>query len=237
MTQPPSTLAAHDRYTEKPYRGSSHWWVYQQLESLPTSEALVDIGAGSGCVGSQARNLGFCSLFAVEIDPQTREHLAPTYTKVEDSIDRFAPSTFATAVLLDVLEHVPDPERMLKEVLTRMQNNGVLFISVPNIAHWSIRLMLLFGYFPKMEKGPLDRTHLHFFTLDTMRDFLGGFPELRVEEVSVSIAPYELLLPKWVGDSPVFELLRSIRLGIARRLPRLFGYQLLFRIRVVRPHP
>ena len=97
--------------------------------------------------------------------------------------------------------------------------------------------MLLFGYFPKMEKGPLDRTHLHFFTLDTMRDFLGGFPELRVEEVSVSIAPYELLLPKWVGDSPVFELLRSIRLGIARRLPRLFGYQLLFRIRVVRPHP
>ena len=52
----------------------------------------------------------------------------------------------------------------LREAATE---DATFIISVPNVAHMAVRLMLLFGYFPKMERGILDRTHLQFFTKDT----------------------------------------------------------------------
>ena len=73
-----------------------------------------------------------------------------------------------------MLEHTPDPVAVLKQLREAATDDATFIISVPNVAHLAVRLMLLFGKFPKMERGILDRTHLQFFTKDTALDMLQG---------------------------------------------------------------
>jgi len=73
---------------------------------------------------------------------------------------------FDLILCLDVLEHLVDPwgavDRLVREQLGR---GGTLLISVPNVRHHSVLLpLLLRGKWEYQDHGPLDRTHLRFFT-------------------------------------------------------------------------
>lgn len=46
---------------------------------------------------------------------------------------------------------------------------GAVLASVPNVAHWTVRLRLLQGRFEYAESGIMDATHLRWFTADTVR--------------------------------------------------------------------
>lgn len=72
----------------------------------------------------------------------------------------------------DTLEHVPNPEAVLAEIRSQLADDGTLVVSVPNIANWTIRLSLLAGRFSYSDRGILDRTHLRFFTVATLRKLL-----------------------------------------------------------------
>lgn len=67
-------------------------------------------------------------------------------------------------ILGDVLEHLKEPEYILKEIKHWLKPNGHIIISVPNIMHISVIEPLLHGDFPYRDEGILDRTHLKFFT-------------------------------------------------------------------------
>lgn len=67
-------------------------------------------------------------------------------------------------VLADVLEHVPDPLRVLRHVHSLLNPGAQIVVSVPNVAHISTRLQFLFGRFQYVERGLLARTHLQCFT-------------------------------------------------------------------------
>jgi SAM-dependent methyltransferase len=67
-------------------------------------------------------------------------------------------------LLLDVLEHLVDPDKALAQIMEIMTEDGTVIISLPNVAHLSVSLPLLFrGRFDYTDAGILDRTHLHFF--------------------------------------------------------------------------
>ena len=72
----------------------------------------------------------------------------------------------------DTLEHLPDPVTVLTDLRRSLKPDGTLIISMPNIANWSIRLSLLFGRFEYADRGILDRTHLRFYTPNTVTDML-----------------------------------------------------------------
>ncbi len=68
-------------------------------------------------------------------------------------------------LFLDVLEHFADPCAVLASYIALLQPGGTVIVSVPNIAHYSVSLPLLFRRrFDYAEAGILDRTHLQFFT-------------------------------------------------------------------------
>jgi hypothetical protein len=81
-----------------------------------------------------------------------------------------------------------------------------------------------------MEKGILDKTHLHFFTRDTAEATLRE-AGLRVEAASVTGVPLEEL---WRGGEGrlLFRAMRKMQHAALAVLPRLFGYQWVF---VARP--
>ena len=111
----------------------------------------------------------------VELNPTWAQMARPYYRDVWASTIEAAPlpeKAYKLIVCADVLEHTADPGAVLQRLRRAGTDDAVFIVSVPNVAHLAVRLMLLLGRFPKMERGPLDRTHLHFFTRETARDMV-----------------------------------------------------------------
>ena len=68
----------------------------------------------------------------------------------------------------DVLEHLRDPWRLLARIRQVIPSDGCIVASVPNAQHWSVQARLAIGDFRYADGGLMDRTHLRWFTRQTM---------------------------------------------------------------------
>jgi len=65
----------------------------------------------------------------------------------------------------DILEHLIDPENVLKELTKNLKPGGKVIISLPNVAHIELFVQVYIkGTWPKNPRGIFDRTHLRWFT-------------------------------------------------------------------------
>lgn len=215
---------SYERYQPKLFIGSSHDWTIRQFDQIVKDSKILDVGAGSGFASRTLKPLGFKNFDAVEIDPATRVELAKLYDRVEDSLEKYEFNQFDVALCLDVLEHTVNPEEFLKEVLARVKPGGVVFISVPNITHWSVRIQLLFGRFEYSDRGILDRTHLQFITRKRLRKMFVTYNLKTLNEDS-TIEPIELLLPSYAYQNSIYRIISIVRLSLARFWPSLMAFQ------------
>ena len=140
------------------------------------------------------------------------------------------PKKIDVIVLADVLEHLRQQREVLARVRESLSPQGILFISVPNIANVTIRLGLLFGIFRYRERGILDETHVRFYTADTIREELehAGFEIMSLHGSSVPI--------RLIVDGKVPEV--AIRTGerlltfATRWWKSLLAYQIIIVARV-----
>jgi 2-polyprenyl-3-methyl-5-hydroxy-6-metoxy-1,4-benzoquinol methylase len=133
------------------------------------------------------------------------------------------PEPFDVMIFGDVLEHLRDPRTVLMELTASLKDEGLVIISLPNIANIYVRLSLLFGRFDYQDRGILDRTHLHFFTRETFSRFLSdaGF---EVEQLSATPIPLPLVVPRRYQGF-VFAAIHAMNAWLARSWQTLFGYQ------------
>jgi len=135
---------------------------------------------------------------------------------------------FSHILLLDVVEHMADPEEFVSRLKLACSAKGAqqLIVTTGNVAFIVVRLMLALGAFNYGKRGILDLTHKRLFTFRTIRRLFeeSGFA---VEEVRGIPVPFPLAL----GDGrPARGLLGLNRLLI--RLSRsLFSFQILLRAR------
>lgn len=221
-----------EKYVFKPSLGSSHHWALSFLRGQIAGKRLLDIGAGGGGMGMAlgAETLGdkgAAELTAVEIDSGTRSAIAPIYKGgVHQSSSNLPSASFDVILLLDVLEHMADPFAYMKEVERLLAPGGMAVISVPNIAHWSVRFSLFFlGRFEYASRGILDKTHLQFFTRSRFRSLLSAPASCRITTIAASIAPVELVLPALLTNNSVFKGLSSARAACAQVFPGIMAYQ------------
>lgn len=80
--------------------------------------------------------------------------------------------SFDYVIMGDVLEHLFDTDNALKKVHKWLKPGGRLVVSVPNIAHISILAQQLQGDWEYVDAGILDRTHVRFFTEQTIQLYL-----------------------------------------------------------------
>jgi SAM-dependent methyltransferase len=86
---------------------------------------------------------------------------------------RFQTNQFDLIIALDVLEHLADPWSVLKRLRELLAPDGVLIVSIPNVAHYRVSWRLFFlGEWEYRDEGLLDRTHLRFFTRKTAVELL-----------------------------------------------------------------
>ncbi len=72
-------------------------------------------------------------------------------------------------ILGDILEHLKDPWAVLRRLVGEVNPGGQVLASIPNVQHWTVIRDLLDGKWEYTDSGLMDRTHLRFFTLDSIR--------------------------------------------------------------------
>jgi hypothetical protein len=104
-----------------------------------------------------------------------------------DTVTRaLGPARFDAIIFADVLEHLVWPVSTLRRYLPWLKEGGSVFISLPNVSLWSVRLAHLAGRWEYEETGVLDRTHLRFFTRKSARWLL---EQAKLDPVSVTYNP------------------------------------------------
>jgi SAM-dependent methyltransferase len=191
---------------------------------------VLDVGCAQGMLGEMLAEEGTkTQIDGVEMNATWAEMARPFYRNVWTSTIEDAPlgeKVYRVVVCGDVLEHVVDPVAVLQRLRRAAADDAKFIISLPNVAHVAVRMMLLFGRFPQMPRGILDRTHLHFYTKDTATDMLGA-AGLKVERASVTGVPIDELWKTGEGKLLFRALVRSQHLFLSL-LPCLFGYQWIF---------
>ena len=72
---------------------------------------------------------------------------------------------FDSIVCADVIEHPLHPEPFLSVIHSKGLINGKLILSIPNLRHWSVFLLLIVDdRFNYTNEGLIDKTHVHLFT-------------------------------------------------------------------------
>jgi 2-polyprenyl-3-methyl-5-hydroxy-6-metoxy-1,4-benzoquinol methylase len=225
-------VPAHERYHFKPLRGSSHWWALQKLRGQVTGKRVLDIGAGGGGIGRAIKTEQPQQLVAVELDTRSHGVLQQSYDLVTTDVSPLSDVRFDWILLLDVLEHLPKPLQYLQGLRSLLAPGGAILVSVPNVAHWSVRFPLFFlGSFEYQALGIMDGTHLQFFSRKGFIRLCSCLQDTKITEMSASIEPFELALPRWASDNALYRLLLPVRHRLARTFPGLMAYQHLAVIR------
>jgi predicted TPR repeat methyltransferase len=220
-----------ERYAWKEIPGSSHDVLRRRIRALAPGRRLLDLGAAGGHLGRSVRDR--CAFLAgVEPDATLPEAAREGYDDWRGTEALSAgdwPQPFDVVVCADVLEHLPQPERLLERIGAWLAPGGTLLVSLPNAANIAARAAILSGRFPYADRGLFDRTHLRFYTRATGRELIesAGF---RVAAVEATAMPYELALPA-LSRSPWNGPLRAFARVSARLLPKLFGYQFVYEAR------
>jgi 2-polyprenyl-3-methyl-5-hydroxy-6-metoxy-1,4-benzoquinol methylase len=186
---------------------------------------VLDVGSAQGMLGQSVAGSGI-TLDAVEPQAEWAQLARPHYRNVYCNSIESAPlpeREYAVVVCADVLEHTADPAAVLARLRRAARPDGLFIISVPNVAHFAVRTMLLFGHFPKMQRGILDRTHLQFFTRKTAIELLNG-AGLEPRTVWATGVPVEELLRRPPGGL-LYSTVSAVQRAAVWMLPWLFGFQ------------
>mgnify|MGYP003117458193 CR=1 FL=1 len=137
----------------------------EALDLLPTGpQHVLDIGCGRGGVTRELKRR-FPGVSSVGLDMflDPKHDYAATF-------DDFAQ---VDLLLLDVLEHLRDPERVLDRISADAAPGTHILVSLPNFHYYSNLLTIVrSARFPYDEAGILDRTHVRFFGFEDAREML-----------------------------------------------------------------
>jgi 2-polyprenyl-3-methyl-5-hydroxy-6-metoxy-1,4-benzoquinol methylase len=130
---------------------------------------VLDVGCGSGGAGPGLRAAGATELTGIEVVPEQAGLARERYdhvvaAPVEEALEGLD-GPFDTILCLDVLEHLVDPEQVLRDLHGVAAPDARLQVSLPNARHVSLMKDLIFrGTFGYTDWGHRDRTHLRWFT-------------------------------------------------------------------------
>jgi len=203
---------------------------------MPENVRVLDVGCAAGALTLRTTRGKHNDVIGIEPDP-TRADVAKSrgLNVICGLLDQdfiSANKPFDVIMFSDVLEHVAAPGPLLALASQALAKDGVILASVPNVAHWTVRLNLLFGRFEYASWGIMDATHLRWFTMKSARRLFEaqGF---QVTHMSTSAGTWMLEyrnLPLKLVPGP---LQRLVVRTLSRVLPTLFGAQIVIRARRV----
>lgn len=208
-------------------RYSSHSVILSLLQT-GNNRHVLDVGAAHGYLAASLRARGF-RVTAIEGNPDlAREAASHCDEVIVADLDTPLPKLrhrFDVILYGDVLEHLRDSKAVLMSINQNLKPDGIVIVSLPNVANLYVRLHLLMGKFNYQDRGILDRTHLRFFTRDTFRELLDE-AGLEVLELTATPIPLPLAVPERY-HGVLLSAIHSCNNWLARHWSTLFGYQFI----------
>jgi len=151
-------------------------------------KCLLDVGCGTGKLGAFLKKNRKITVIGIELSSKAgkiaRKYLDKVYVgDIEKIKFNFKKNYFDCIVCGDVLEHLIDPVKILIKLKPFLKKDGILIASIPNIQHYTIIYRLIFGKWQYSDAGLLDKTHLRFFTLNTIKELFSetGYKIIRIQ--------------------------------------------------------
>lgn len=190
-------------------KGSTTEWAFNSVQE---NSRVLEIGPAVGTLTKHLKEDKQCIVDIIEIDEESGKRAARFarfscigleqgdvekdiwYAEVQDQ-------QYDYIVILDVLEHLKNAPKLLERLKKLLKDDGVLLISVPNMAHNSIIIELYCNKFNYTDVGLLDKTHVHFYSYESLGELLHetgwhpfekGATQLRVGENEIRNAYEDL---------------------------------------------
>jgi len=150
------------------------------INSIVAGSRVLDVGCASGVLGAYLHREMQCIVVGIDNDEQllkiakssnAYESLHHLDLEKAGALDEVS-ENFDYVLLGDIVEHLRHPASLIVSLTPLLAVGGSFLISIPNVAHGSIKLGLLLNQFEYTEEGILDRTHLRFFTAASAYDFV-----------------------------------------------------------------
>jgi SAM-dependent methyltransferase len=189
------------------------------LRFIPTNATkIIEVGCSSGALAREFKiQSPLCDYLGIEIDP-TYAALAERHCNscltldIESATDAFWTncSDRDCWIFGDTLEHLRDPWAILRRIHLNIPKTGSIVACIPNCQHWSIQAKLSIGDFRYQPSGLLDKTHLRWFTRQTIFELFDetgftiqdGMPRIFNETGRDAFLPIIAQMAKAAGADP-----------------------------------
>ena len=238
-------------YIERPNSVLLELLAEHVLAGRPSAR-ILDVGCGAGANARRiAERAPSARVVGIEPNAQAaalaRQVCAEVFEGTLEAWIESAPQgEFDALLLADVLEHTVDPLGFLRKFLELPGlRRSTLLVSVPNYGVWYNRWRTLAGRFEYRWSGLYDRTHLRFFTRQSLLGLLdyAGFEPLADAGSPSLVQSTAPLLRRFferdvatgnhlaLGASPAFAAyerwLEPVEQRFCRLWPELLGYQIV----------
>jgi len=177
-------------------------WILNQLKSTPNLHSLLDVGCHKGEYCFALANKGY-SMTGIDIAEknieEAQKHLSEHkefagkckfQVSPADQMDELFPgSHFDGALLMELLEHVPDIENVLQSVEKIMKPGGYIFITVP-CTHLEMINNIIF------QKSTDFPEHVRCFSTENIPVYFKNKKEMFWEEIAAESGTDK---QKWFG--------------------------------------
>ncbi len=173
-----------------------NYYFHSRPEMLPfvplNIRSVLDVSCGNGAFGYTLKSQRSCKVWGIEADKDAAQEAAKKLDKVINGsfvkgMPELEGQKFDAIFFNDVLEHLADPEEVLNNCRELLNKNGFIITSIPNVRWYPVVLSLLrYKDFKYENSGVMDKTHMRFFTLKSMRRMFenNGYRIIRAEGIN-----------------------------------------------------
>lgn len=207
---PPATDPSFQQYVRKQHvQMPDNLRVMKKLNDLmPQRGKLLEIGSFMGLFASELRSSGW-AVTCIEPFPGAVKYSREVHklNVIQGVLPRpeIPDHTFDAAIMLHVIEHMPDPAANVAELRRLIKPGGILVVETPRFDS------LMFKLLGRRERSiSITNGHIYFFTVPTLTKLLekNGF-----ETVGVDLVGRTLTVDRFLGNVGV--VLRNMRIRTA----------------------
>jgi SAM-dependent methyltransferase len=153
--------------------------VIQALAEISHASPILDLGCGTGAWLKRLSDAGYCNLYGIDHDSEAFgatevAHFVVADLDSLDRVDETVEGHFGLVTIIEVIEHVSNPQHLVELAVGALAPDGWLLITSPNIYSLRARVRFLLHsgipYFEKTANPAIPRSvepdHIHPMVLE-----------------------------------------------------------------------